>query len=76
MLYKSPHSLDFPPRCNYIIHQKYTEDTTGGTNGFASEVKPFLDPCGKNGFADFAFYRLNHLDIWTTLRENSVEEFD
>jgi hypothetical protein len=39
----------------FIINENTILELIGGMNGVASEVSVFLNPCGRNGFADFTF---------------------
>ena len=53
--------------------QTNTLAMVGGMKGVASDVSVFFWPCGRNGFADFAFYRSEDPSIQPTLNENSEE---
>ena len=53
--------------------QANTLAMVGGMKGVASDVSVFFCPCGRNGFADFAFYRSENPSIRLTLNENSEE---
>ena len=53
--------------------QTSTLEMVGGMKGVASDVSVFFCPCGRNGFADFAFYRSEDPSIGLTLKENSEE---
>ena len=55
--------------------QTNTLARVGGMKGVASDVSVFFCPCGRNGFADFAFYRSEDPSIALTLNENSEEAF-
>lgn len=55
--------------------QRNTLAMVGGMKGVASDVSVFFCPWGRNGFADFAFYRSENPSIELTLKENSEEAF-